>query len=260
MTTPQRTEATYQRLEYTRTMGRPALARLHGDPDQLRQPVGAADHPQGHPRRLLPGGPLAQGAARTDRLHPYAPTSPTCCARTASPRCPRAAKPAAGLRRQGGEHATTPVSTPRGKAVVVRRNEPVSDVDQAAAAMAGAPKLMLVVNNEDGRRTSATYTRRSVHRPSTLRRGAAQHRRGRKLVQQAQVRRRVVSVDSAAGEPARLRPDARPGTTRSRHPVVQGSPRTSPGSTSPSTARTRTAVAASSASTGPRTTTGPSAA
>ncbi|WP_240362625.1 PA domain-containing protein [Streptomyces sp. S1D4-23] len=88
----------------------------------------------------------------------------------------------------------------RGKAVVVRRNDDVSDRAQAAAAMAAGAKLMLVVNNVDGRGFRA-YNAPFSSSPIPLDVGLLSTDEGEKLVRQAQVRGASVTVGSAPVSP-----------------------------------------------------------
>jgi subtilisin family serine protease len=82
----------------------------------------------------------------------------------------------------------------RNKAVVVRRNGTVGDVDQAAAAAKAGAKLLLVQNDQAGRQLRA-YSN-DPFTPASLDVALLSTDEGEKLVQQARGGKAVLSVDS----------------------------------------------------------------
>ncbi|MFD7681324.1 S8 family serine peptidase [Streptomyces sp. NPDC060187] len=198
MTVPQRTETTYQRLDYTRIMGgqswqdymetqtnydslwaQPTTHKVaHGDfyltaRWRKEQPALAiSTRTTDFPDLLRQDGvtPLPKGSVKMPLVF-------------------------------AGQGANTDYAhlDVHGKAVVVRRNDDVSDADQAAAAITAGAKLMLVVNNVDGRgfRSYAQFG----SRPVPLDVGLLSIDEGEKLVQQAQARGASVTADSAPVSP-----------------------------------------------------------
>ncbi|WP_406841564.1 S8 family serine peptidase (plasmid) [Streptomyces sp. AHU1] len=86
----------------------------------------------------------------------------------------------------------------RGKAVVVRRNDDVPDMQQAANAAAAGAKLMLVVNNQNGR-SLRNYG--SFSGPVAVDVGLLSTDEGEKLVRQATVPGAQITVDSEPTSP-----------------------------------------------------------
>ncbi len=87
----------------------------------------------------------------------------------------------------------------RGKAVVVRHNDDVSDIDQAANAIAAGARLMLVVENGYGRplRSYAPLGRR----PVALDVGLLGTEEGEKLIRQVKDGEARITVDSETASP-----------------------------------------------------------
>ncbi|MER5901887.1 S8 family serine peptidase [Streptomyces mirabilis] len=151
MTTPQRTEATFQRLEYDRSMGgqnwRDFLLTQTGYDSLWAQPT---THKVTHGdfylgarwRKEQPALAIATKTTEfTDALRQQGVTP-----------LPQGHYRLPLVAAGDGTSADYAGLDAQGKAVVVRRNDTISDSDQAAAAVAAGAKLLLVVNNEPGRR------------------------------------------------------------------------------------------------------------
>ncbi len=200
MTTPQRTEATYQRLEYTRSMGgqlwrdyqetqtnydslwaQPTTHKVtHGDFDlgarwRKEQPALAiatktTEFTDAFRQRDVT--PLSQGHYRLPLV-------------------------AAG----DGTSADYAGVDARGKAVVVRRNDTISDADQAAAAIEAGAKLLLVVNNTPGRGFRSYSKTPWTGTPARIDVTLLSTDEGEKLFGQASDHGAVLSVDSQPVSP-----------------------------------------------------------
>jgi subtilisin family serine protease len=198
MTTPQRTETTYQRLDYTRLMGgqnwRDFMETQTNYDSLWAQPL---SHKVTHGdfylaarwRKEQPA--LAVSTRTTDftDVLRQAGVTPLPAGRTTLPLV------------FAGEGASTDYAhlDVRGKAVVVRRNDDVNDFTQAANAMAAGAKLMLVVNNVDGR---GFYNyNKPFGSPIPFDVGLLSTDEGEKLVRQAQARGAAVTVDSEPVSP-----------------------------------------------------------
>ncbi|MFL6053795.1 MAG: S8 family peptidase [Actinoallomurus sp.] len=198
MTTPQRTAETYQRLEYSRSMGGAGFRdymEVQTNYDSLwaqptTQKITDGDfYLAARWRKEMPA--LAVSTRTTDFTDVLRQDGVT--------PLPKGRQELPLVFASQGASTDYAHLDARGKAVVVRRNEVVSDIDQAANAMAAGAKLMLVVNNEDGRGF------RDYHEfdkpPITLDVGLLSTDEGDKLVQQAQARNAKVTVDSEPVSP-----------------------------------------------------------
>lgn len=199
MTAPQRTETTYQRLDYTRLMGgqiwRDYMETQTNYDSLWAQPT---THKVTHGDFYL--------AARWRKEQPALSVSTRTADFTDVLRQDGVTPLPKGSVRLplvfAGQGARTDYADldVHGKAVVVRRNDEVSDRDQAAAAMAAGAKLMLVVNNVDGR-GFRRYNAPFGSSPIPLDVGLLSTDEGEKLVRQAQVRGASVTVGSAPVSP-----------------------------------------------------------
>ncbi|MGY5036019.1 S8 family serine peptidase [Streptomyces sp. 900116325] len=200
MTTPQRTEVTYQRLEYTRSMdgqlwrdymetqtnydslwAQPTTHKVtHGDFDlgarwRKEQPAIAiatktTEFTDTYRQRDVT--PLPQGHHRLPLV-------------------------AAG----DGTSADYAGVDARGKAVVVRRNDAISDADQAIAAIDAGARLLLVVNNTPGRGFRSYSNDDWTHTPAKIDVALLSTDEGEKLFGQASGPKAVLSVDSQPVSP-----------------------------------------------------------
>ncbi|SEN73812.1 S8 family serine peptidase [Actinacidiphila rubida] len=199
MTAPQRTETTYQRLDYTRQMGgqnwRDYMETQTNYDSLWAQPT---THKVTHGDFYL--------AARWRKEQPALSVSTRTTDFTDVLRQDGVTPLPTGRRTLplvfAGEGASADYAKldVRGKAVVVRRNDDVSDIDQAAAAIAAGARLMLVVNNTDGRgfrRYNLPFGAPAVPLDVAL----LSTDEGEKLVGQAQVRGAAVTVDSEPVSP-----------------------------------------------------------
>lgn len=199
MTTPQRTETTYQRLDYTRLMGgqnwRDYMETQTNYDSLWAQPT---THKVTHGDFYL--------AARWRKEQPALSVSTRTTDFTDVLRQDGVTPLPKGTAKLplvfAGQGATTDYAhlDVRGKAVVVRRNDDVSDMDQASAAVAAGAKLMLVVNNVDGR-GFRSYNAPFSSTPVRLDVGLLSTDEGEKLVRQAQARGALVTVGSAPVSP-----------------------------------------------------------
>ncbi|MEV8210428.1 S8 family serine peptidase, partial [Streptomyces sp. NPDC079189] len=224
MTTPQRTEATYQRLEYTRSMGgqlwrdymetqtnydslwaQPTTHKVtHGDFDlgarwRKEQPalaIGTKTTEFTDAHRQQDVTPLPQGHYRFPLV-------------------------AAG----DGTSADYAGVDARGKAVVVRRNDTISDADQAAAAIEAGAKLLLVVNNTPGRGFRSYSKEPWTGTPARIDVTLLSTDEGEKLFGQASAHRAMLSVDSQPDSPYVYDLMRTWHNEIPNHLVVQGGPR-----------------------------------
>ncbi|MET8331170.1 S8 family serine peptidase [Streptomyces sp. NPDC005181] len=197
-TTPQRTEVTYQRLDYHRSMGgviwRDYMETQTNFDSLWAQP---ATDKVTHGDFYL--------AARWRKEQPALAVSTRTADFTDVLRQDGVTPLPTGTRKlplvfagQGASADYTHLDA-RGKAVAVRRNDDVSDIDQAANAMAAGAKLMLVVNNEDGR--GFRGYNQPFGPPVPLDVGLLSPDEGERLVQQAKVRKAEVTVASQPVSP-----------------------------------------------------------
>ncbi|MGW3691135.1 S8 family peptidase [Streptomyces sp. NPDC005125] len=224
MTTPQRTEATYQRLEYTRSMGgqlwrdymetqtnydslwaQPTTHKVtHGDFDlgarwRKEQPalaIGTKTTEFTDAHRQQDVTPLPQGHYRFPLV-------------------------AAG----DGTSADYAGVDARGKAVVVRRNDTISDADQAAAAIEAGAKLLLVVNNTPGRGFRSYSKEPWTGTPARIDVTLLSTDEGEKLFGQASAHGAMLSVDSQPDSPYVYDLMRTWHNEIPNHLVVQGGPR-----------------------------------
>ncbi|MGW2687417.1 S8 family serine peptidase [Streptomyces sp. NPDC001414] len=199
MTTPRQTETTYQRLDYTRLMGgqvwRDYMETQTNYDSLWAQPT---THKVTHGDFYL--------AARWRKEQPALSVSTRTTDFTDVLRQDGVTPLPKGTTRLplvfAGEGATADYAhlDVRGKAVVVRRNDDVSDMDQAAAAVTAGAKLMLVVNNVDGR-GFRSYNAPFSSTPVRLDVGLLSTDEGEKLVRQAQTRGATVTAGSAPVSP-----------------------------------------------------------
>ncbi|MFE7750902.1 PA domain-containing protein [Streptomyces sp. NPDC057428] len=167
MTAPQPTEATYQRLEYSRAMGggvwRDYMETQTSYDSLWAQPT----------TDKVTHGDFYFGA-RWRREQPVLEVSTTTSDFTDVLRqagvtpLPRGDYKLPMI--AAGDGASTDYAglEARGKAVVVRRNDVVSDADQAAAAVTAGARLLLVVNNQPGRAVRSYAIAPRHPPPSTL--------------------------------------------------------------------------------------------
>ncbi len=199
MTAPQRTETTYQRLDYTRMMGgqvwRDYMETQTNYDSLWAQPT---THKVTHGDFYL--------AARWRKEKPALAVSTRTTDFTdvlrqdgVTPLPKGSAKLPLVFAGQGASSDYAHLDA-HGKAVVVRRNDDVTDIDQAAAATAAGAELMLVVNNVDGR-GFRRYNAPFGSTPVPLDVGLLSTDEGEKLVQQARARDASVTVDSAPVSP-----------------------------------------------------------
>ncbi|MCX4580422.1 S8 family serine peptidase [Streptomyces sp. NBC_01571] len=221
MTAPQRTETTYQRLDYTRLMGgqnwRDYMETQTNYDSLWAQPT---THKVTHGDFYL--------AARWRKEQPALALSTRTTDFTdvlrqdgVTPLTKGSAKLPLIFAGQGASADYAHLDV-HGKAVVVRRNDDVSDRDQAAAAIAAGAKLMLVVNNVDGR-GFRSYNAPFSSTPVPLDVGLLSTDEGEKLVRQAQARGASVTVDSAPVSPYVYDLDQTWHNEIPSHMVVQGS-------------------------------------
>jgi subtilisin family serine protease len=199
ITTPQRTETTYQRLDYTRLMGNQIwrdYMETQTNYDSLwAQPT---THKVTHGDFYL--------SARWRKEQPALSVSTKTTDFTdvlrqdgVTPLPKGSAKLPLIFAGQGASTDYAHLDV-RGKAVVVRRNDDVSDMEQATAAIGAGAKLMLVVNNVDGR-GFRSYNAPFSSTPVRLDVGLLSTDEGEKLVRQAQTRGASVTANSAPVSP-----------------------------------------------------------
>ncbi|MDR3080915.1 MAG: S8 family serine peptidase, partial [Streptomyces sp.] len=150
MTTPQQTEVTYQRLEYNRSMGgatwrdymetQTSYDSLWAQPTTKRVRHGDF-HMAARWRKEEPALSVSMASTDfTDVLRQAAVTP-----------LPEGQSTLRAVVAGTGAAAYYAGLDARGKAVVVRRNSEVGDVEQARAAAAAGARLLLVVNDQPGR-------------------------------------------------------------------------------------------------------------
>ncbi|MEU0434037.1 S8 family serine peptidase [Streptomyces sp. NPDC006290] len=202
MTTPQRTETTFQRLEYDRSMGgqnwRDFLLTQTGYDSLWAQPT---THKVTHGdfylgarwRKEQPALAIATKTTEfTDALRQQNVTP-----------LPQGHYRLPLVAAGDGTSADYAGLDAQGKAVVVRRNDTISDSDQAAAAVAAGAKLLLVVNNEPGRRfrSYGKVVPRGASTPARIDVTLLSTDEGEKLFGQASDHGATLSVDSQPVSP-----------------------------------------------------------
>ncbi|MET9407992.1 S8 family serine peptidase [Streptomyces sp. NPDC002935] len=201
MTTPQRTETTFQRLEYDRSMGgsnwRDFLLTQTGYDSLWAQPT---THKVTHGdfylgarwRKEQPALAIATKTTEfTDALRQQNVTP-----------LPQGHYRLPFVAAGDGTSADYAGLDAQGKAVVVRRNDTIRDADQAAAAVAAGAKLLLVVNNEPGRRFRSYGKGALGHSiPAGIDVTLLSTDEGEKLFGQASDHGAVLSVDSQPVSP-----------------------------------------------------------
>nr|WP_246620162.1 S8 family serine peptidase [Streptomyces corallincola] len=198
MTTPLPTETTYQRLEYNRSMGgarwRDFMETQTAYDSLWAQPqAGRVSHGDFHLaarwRKEKPGLAVSTPAgAFTDVLRQGAVT-PLPEGRHRLP-----------LRYAGsGRSADYTGLDARGAAVVVRRDPGVGDAAQAAAAARAGARLMLVVNDQPGRRFTGYGD--GPGKRAAVDVGLLSPDEGDRLARQAAARGAAVTVDSSTASP-----------------------------------------------------------
>jgi subtilisin family serine protease len=193
MTTPQRSEVTYQRLEYSRSMGGASwrdYMEVQTSYDSLwAQP---SSHKVTHGdfylgarwRKEQPAlGVSTRSTDFTDVLRQDDVTP-----------LPKGHFNLPVVFAGDGGPADYEGLNVRNKAVVVRRNDAVGDADQATAASQAGAKLLLVRNNEIGRQLRA-YSN-DPFTPAAIDVALLSTDEGEKLIQQARSGKAVLSVDS----------------------------------------------------------------
>ncbi|MET8406207.1 S8 family serine peptidase [Streptomyces sp900116325] len=200
MTTPQRTEATYQRLEYTRSMGgqlwRDYMETQTNYDSLWAQPtthtVTHGDFDLGARwRKEQPALAIATKTTEFTDAHRQQDVTPLAQGHYRLPLV------AAG----DGTSADYAGVDARGKAVVVRRNDTISDADQAAAAISAGAKLLLVVNNTPGRGFRSYSKEPWTGTPARIDVTLLSTDEGEKLFGQASAHGAMLSVDSQPDSP-----------------------------------------------------------
>ncbi|GAA1517892.1 S8 family serine peptidase [Kribbella lupini] len=193
MTAPQRTETTYQRLEYNRSMGgrswrdymetQTSYDSLWAQPT-AHQVTHGDFHLGARWRKEQPALAVStRGTDFTDVLRQDSVTP-----------LPKGHFNLPLVFAGNGGAADYAHLNARGKAVVVRRNGTVGDVDQAAAAMKAGAKLLLVQNDQRGRQLRA-YSN-DPFTPAAIDVALLSTDEGEKLIQQARSGKAMLSVDS----------------------------------------------------------------
>jgi subtilisin family serine protease len=198
MTTPQPTEATYQRLEYNRSMGggrwRDYMETQTSYDSLWAQPtthkVTHGDFYLG--ARWRKEQPALAVATRTDEF------TDALRQEDVTP-LPQGHYTFPLIAAGDGASADYAGLDARGKAVVVRRNSEVGDADQAAAAVAAGARLLLVVNDEPGRRLRSYSDDPFSAAPIDV--ALLSTDEGEKLLRQAAGRRAVLKVGSQPVSP-----------------------------------------------------------
>ncbi|GGK85658.1 peptidase [Sphaerisporangium melleum] len=198
MTTPQKSEVTYQRLEYFRSMGgrswrdymevQTSYDSLWAEPTTDKVTHGDF-YLAARWRKELPELSVSTGNTDfTDVLRQDGIT-PLPAGRYKLPAV------------FAGDGASTDYAglDARGKAVVVRRNGTVSDVDQAIAAAQAGAKLLLVQNDEPGRRFRSYRIDWST--PAPLDVALLSTDEGEKLIQRVRGGRSTLTVESQPVSP-----------------------------------------------------------
>ncbi|MEU4095814.1 S8 family serine peptidase [Streptomyces sp. NPDC026673] len=198
MTTPQPTEATYQRLEYNRSMGggtwrdymetQTSYDSLWAQPTTHKVTHGDF-HLGARWRKEQPALSVSAGNdAFTDVLRQEDVTP-----------LPQGRHSLRLLAAGDGASADYAGRDARGKAVVVRRNSAVGDAEQAAAAVAAGARLLLVVNDQPGRRLRS-YTD-DPFTPARIDVALLSTDEGERLMRRASARGAVLKVDSQPVSP-----------------------------------------------------------
>ncbi|MFE9614011.1 S8 family serine peptidase [Streptomyces sp. NPDC006012] len=198
MTTPQRTETTYQRLEYNRSMGgafwrdfmetQTSYDSLWAQPTTERVRHGDF-HMAARWRKEEPALSVATATTDfTDVLRQAAVTP-----------LPEGRRTLRTVVAGNGSAADYTGLDVRGKAVVVRRTAEVGDVEQAQAAAAAGARLLLVVNDQPGRQIreygSDPFT------PAALDVALLSTDEGERLIGQVRQGRNALTVTSVPASP-----------------------------------------------------------
>ena len=197
MTTPQKTEATYQRLEYQRSMGgglwRDFMeTQTSYDSLWVQHPTGEVTYGDFHlAARWRKEQPLLSVATKTTDF------TDVLRQQNVTP-LPQGHFNLPVVVAGNGASADYAGLDARGKAVVVRRNSSVTDVDQATAAVQAGAKLLLVVNNQPGRQ-DRRYSRDWT--PVKIDVALLGTDEGEKLIQQTSSGKATLSVDSEPVSP-----------------------------------------------------------
>ncbi|MGQ5656010.1 S8 family serine peptidase [Streptomyces sp. EKR5.2] len=200
MTTPQRTETTYQRLEYNRSMGggtwRDYMETQTSYDSLWAQP---ATHKVTHGdfylgARWRKEQPALAIATRTTEFTDTLRQQDVTALAQGHYKLPLVA---AG----DGTSADYAGLDARGKAVVVRRNDTIGDADQATAAAAAGAELLLVVNNEPGRQFRSYSDEPWKGTLAGIDVALLSTDEGEKLFAQAAAPKAVLSVDSQPVSP-----------------------------------------------------------
>ncbi|MFJ8723411.1 S8 family serine peptidase [Streptomyces sp. NPDC093269] len=200
MTTPQRTETTYQRLEYNRSMGggtwRDYMETQTSYDSLWAQPtthkVTHGDFYLG--ARWRKEQPALAIATRTTEFTDTLRQQDVTALAQGHYKLPLVA---AG----DGTSADYAGLDARGKAVVVRRNDTIGDADQATAAAAAGAELLLVVNNEPGRQFRSYSDEPWKGTLAGIDVALLSTDEGEKLFAQAAAPKAVLSVDSQPVSP-----------------------------------------------------------
>ncbi|MGW9027897.1 S8 family peptidase [Streptomyces sp. NPDC055722] len=200
MTTPQRTETTYQRLEYNRSMGggtwRDYMETQTSYDSLWAQPtthkVTHGDFYLG--ARWRKEQPALAIATKTTEFTDALRQQDVTALAQGHYKLPLVA---AG----DGTSADYAGVDARGKAVVVRRNDTISDADQAAAAIEAGARLLLVVNNEPGRWFRSYSPEPWKETPARIDVALLSTDEGEKLFAQASAPKAALSVDSQPVSP-----------------------------------------------------------
>ncbi len=193
MTTPQRTETTYQRLEYNRSMGgrswrdymetQTSYDSLWAQPT-ARKVTHGEFYLGARWRKEQPALAVStRGTDFTDVLRQDSVTP-----------LPEGHFNLPLVFAGSGADKDYAHLNVRNKAVVVRRNDAVADADQAAAAAKAGAKLLLVQNNQLGRQLRA-YSN-DPFTPAPIDVALLSTDEGEKLIQQARSGKAALSVDS----------------------------------------------------------------
>ncbi|WP_246040900.1 S8 family serine peptidase [Streptomyces cadmiisoli] len=197
MTTPQRSEATFQRVVYHRTLeGVPSSSSvdtLYYDSLWAQPTTRKVEHGDFRlTARWRKEKPALRVSTRTGELSGVLRQTGVTPLPEGSHKLPLVF---------AGQGASADYShlDVRGKAVVVRRNDDVSDMDQAAHAVAAGAGLLLVVENEAGRHVR-DY-RGWDEPPVKIDVGLLSRAEGEKLIERAEDRKAHITVDSTRESP-----------------------------------------------------------
>ncbi|MFI8182830.1 S8 family serine peptidase [Actinacidiphila glaucinigra] len=199
MTTPQPTEATYQRLEYNRAMGggtwrdymetQTSYDSLWAQPTTHKVTHGDF-HLGARWRKEQPALSVTTGDDEfTDVLRQEDVTA-----------LPQGHYSFPLVAAGEGASADYAGLSARGKAVVVRRNGNVGDAEQAAAAVAAGARLLLVVNDQPGRQLRS-YTGDPFLPPAAVDVALLSTDEGERLMRRASARGAVLKVGSQPVSP-----------------------------------------------------------